>query len=115
MSDEKDRLVRMYEFTSSELERLFEIAEDEQREDDERDEAQREAYDRVYGVGVRQVVRLILAGGGPAAWLDCTVVDNEMTEVVWVGVWWGDRVERQVYEGHVLWQFAEYHVEGVVL
>lgn len=108
-----NRLVGMYEFTVEDLERLFAIADDDDRGENERDEATREAYDRVYGVGARKVVRLTLAGGGPAAWLDVTIVDREITEMEWVGVWGpGNRIERSVEEDSPLWRLGEYHVQG---
>jgi hypothetical protein len=111
MSD-KDELVRMYESTEETLEALFAKADDESLSEEVRDEATREAYDRVYGIGTRKVIRLTLAGGGPGAWLDVTVVDKEITEVEWVGVSWGDRVERSIDRDTPMWRLAEYHVEG---
>ena len=109
---EKDELVRMFERTNEILEATFAKADDASLSLDEQDEAQREAYDRVYGIGARKVIRLTLAGGGPGAWLDVTVIDHEITEIEWVGVSWDARVERKIEQGDALWRLAEYHVQG---
>jgi hypothetical protein len=90
MSMDKDtleRLEQMYQFTASNLAELFAKADDQSLSDEEREEAEREALDCVYGSSTRKVVRLILAGGGPSAWLD-------------------------VESDSPLWRLAEYHVQG---
>lgn len=109
---ERDELIAMYYGTIETLDGLFATADDESLTEEVRDEATREALDRVYGMGERKVVRLTLAGGGPGAWLDVTILGWDITEVEWVGVSWGDRVVRHVQEGDALWRLAEYHVAG---
>ena len=66
----------------------------------------------MYGTSTRKVVRLILAGGGPSAWLDVTVQDKEITGVEWGGAWWSSPITHTVHEGDALWRLAEYHVQG---
>lgn len=108
----KNELVRMYESTLADLEGGFARADDQSLTEEEREEAERETLDCVYGTGSRKVVRLTLAGGGPSAWLDVTVDEGEITEVEWVGTWAGPRIERQVERDNPLWRLAEYHVQG---
>lgn len=108
----RTRLNQMYEFTVSNLTELFAKADDQDLTDDEREEAEREALDCVYGSNTRKVVRLILAGGGPSAWLDVTVQDKEITEVEWGGAWWSAPITRRIESDSPLWRLAEYHVQG---
>jgi hypothetical protein len=114
MSDEETRarLEQMYQFTVINLTELFAKADDAERSDEEREEAEREALDCVYGSSDRKITRLILAGGGPSAWLDVTVQDKEITEVEWGGAWWSAPITHRIEQDSPLWRLAEYHVQG---
>lgn len=110
--DTLEQLEQQYQFTVSDLTELFAKADDENLERDVREEAEREALDRVYGSSNRKVVRLILAGGGPSIWLDVTVQDQEISAVEWGGAWWSEPITKQIDRDSPLWRLAEYHVQG---
>ena len=114
MIDEETRarLEQQYQFTVSNLTELFAKADDQERSEDEREEAEREALDCVYGHSKREVTRLILGGGGPSTWLDVTVQDQSITEVEWGGAWWSAPITHRIEQGSALWRLAEYHVQG---
>jgi hypothetical protein len=111
---EPERLAQIYEAQRTELEEAFAKADDQGLSPLARDEAQREALDRVFGQSVRQVVRLtLLAGVEPKAWLDVTVTDHAISEVKWVGTATPlQRLECTIEHGSPMWRLAEYHVQA---
>lgn len=110
--DTRARLEQQYEFTVSNLTELFAKADDMELSAVDRDEAQREALDCVYGMSKREVTRLILGGGGPSTWLDVTTEDKAITGVEWGGAWWSEPITHSIEQDTALWRLAEYHVRG---
>jgi hypothetical protein len=110
--DTRVRLEQQYEFTVSNLTELFAKADDAERSEQDREEAEREALDCVYGSNKREVTRLILGGGGPSTWLDVTVQDKEISAVEWGGAWWSEPITHRIENDSPLWRLAEYHVQG---